>query len=95
MNESLLFQLLEIIKGNQIHSKEAAAASLGVSDDRITMMIDQLLRLGYLEEIGAHTANSLCAECGIVQMNQNGCEVCAQKGRAFLLTSKAMKTFRS
>jgi hypothetical protein len=56
----------------------------------VSMMLEQLKRMGYLEELGGNSKNDICSNCSLKIGSQNGCRMCSQEGRAFILTKKAM-----
>lgn len=95
MNDSILIQLLDLLKKNKIHTKEEAAALLNVTDGTISMMIEQLLRSGYLDEINSSQPGYLCVECAFSTSNASGCSLCGRQGRAFLLTNKALHALQT
>jgi hypothetical protein len=91
MNPSLLNEILDLMKDGQVYSKEALAAALGTSAAMADMMIEHLIRLRCLEEIGGDSACDLCSLCDRSRGSRTRCALCRRSGRALLLTPKGMK----
>jgi hypothetical protein len=91
MNLSLLNEILELMKDGRVHSKESLVSVLGTSTAMADMMIEHLIRMGYLEQIGGDSARDLCSLCDQGRGFRTQCTLCHQQGRALLLTSKGMK----
>ncbi|MGO8676175.1 MAG: hypothetical protein ACLQVX_09940 [Limisphaerales bacterium] len=91
MNPSLLSQILGLMKDGRVYSKESLVSALGTTTSMADMMIEHLIRMGYLEEIGAGAARDLCSLCDQGRRSRAQCTLCQKPGRAFLLTPKGMK----
>ena len=91
MNPSLLNEILELMKDGRVHSKESLVLALGTSSAMADMMIEHLIRMECLEEIGG---DSTCAPPSLCEQSRGSrteCNLCHQLGRALLLTPKGMK----
>jgi hypothetical protein len=91
MNPSLLNEILDFMKDGRVYCRESLAAALGTSTAMTDMMIEQLIRLGCLAEIGGDSARSLCALCDQPPAARARCTLCRQPTRALLLTPKGMR----
>lgn len=91
MNPSVLSKILGLMKDGRVHSKESLVSALGTSAAMADLMIEHLIRMGYLEQIGGDSARDLCALCDQDRGARTQCTLCRQQGRALLLTPRGMK----
>jgi hypothetical protein len=91
MNPSLLNEILDLMQDGRVHSKESLVSALGTSAAMADMMIEHLIRLGCVEQIGGESAGNLCSLCDQNRRSRTQCTLCHQQGRALLLTRKGMK----
>ena len=91
MNPSLLNEILDLMNDGRVHSKEALVSALGTSAAMADMMIDHLIRMGYVEQIGGESARDLCSLCDQNRGSRTQCSLCHQQGRALLLTPRGIK----
>jgi hypothetical protein len=91
MNPSLLSEILNLMSDGRVHSKPALVAALETSTAMADMMLEHLIRLGYVEEIGGASGRDHCALCDQRRESPTPCTLCHQAGRALLLTPKGMK----
>lgn len=92
MNSSLLSEILDLMRDGRVHSRESLVAALGTSAAMADLMIEHLIHLGYLEQIGGDPAPGFCSLCDQSPGSRAQCTLCHQQGRALLLTSKGMKS---
>jgi biotin operon repressor len=90
MNPSLLNEILDLMKDGRVHSKESLVSALGTSAAMADMMIEHLIRMGYVVQIGGESARDLCSLCDQNRGSRTPCTLCNQQGRALLLTRKGM-----
>ena len=90
MKPSLLNQILDLMKDGRVHSKESLVSALGTSAAMVDMMIEHLIRMGYVVQIGGESARDLCSLCDQNRSSRTQCTLCHQQGRALLLTPKGM-----
>jgi hypothetical protein len=91
MTPSLLNKLLVLMKDGRVYSKEALVSALGTSTAMADMMIEHLIRMGCIEEIGGDSARDVCSLCDQSRRSRAQCTLCREPGRALLLTPKGMK----
>ena len=91
MNPSLLNEILGLMKDGRVHSKASLVSTLGTSTAMVDMMIEHLIRMGCLAEIGGESAHDLCSLCDQSRGSRTHCTLCRQQGRALLLTLKGVK----
>ena len=91
MNPSLLNEILDLMNDGRVHSKETLVSALGTSAAMADMMIEHLIRMGYLEQIGGELAPDLCSLCDQNRGSRTHCTLCHQQGRALLLTRKGIQ----
>ena len=90
MNPSLLNEILDLMKDGRVHSKESLVSALGTGAAMADMMIEHLIRLGYVQQIGGESAHDVCSLCDQGRGPRAQCTLCRQQGRALLLTRKGM-----
>ena len=79
----MLAKILALMNDGRIHTRETLAAELGISEGMLSMMIEQLISLGYLEEMGPNSKNC----------DTNGnCQVCSLKEGCMLLSNRQPST---
>jgi hypothetical protein len=81
----VLERLLKAIGEGGVHSQSELARSMGVGDDLLAQMVEDLVRMGYLEAIGG-ACTSACASCPMGDL----CAV-GGHGRAWTLTAKGQQ----
>lgn len=91
MNPSLLNQILDLMKDGRVHSKDSLGSALGTSAAMVDMMIEHLIRMGYVERIGGESARDPCSLCDQNRGSRTQCTLCHQQGRALLLTRKGIQ----
>ncbi|HTX80477.1 MAG TPA: FeoC-like transcriptional regulator [Longilinea sp.] len=79
----MLAKILALINEGRLQNRQALATELGVSESMLSMMIEQLIGLGYLEEMGPNSRN--CDASG-------NCQVCSLKEGCMLLNSRQPST---
>ena len=88
----MLAKILTLKNDGRFHTRETLAAELGISESMLSMMIEQLIKLGYLQEFGPNAKDGTCAsgcqECSV----KDGCTLLSsQQPSALLITSKGMR----
>jgi hypothetical protein len=78
----VLERLLKAIGEGGVHSQSELASSMGVSEDLLAQMVEDLVRMGYLEPVGG-ACSSACTNCAMGDL----CAVGGQ-GRIWTLTAK-------
>jgi hypothetical protein len=91
MNAPLPNEILRLMKDGRVYSKESLVSALGTSAAMADMMIEHLIRAGYLEEISGDSARDLCSLCDQSRGSRAQCALCRKPGRALLLTPKGMR----
>jgi hypothetical protein len=81
----VLEQLLRTVSEGGVHSYTELARSLGVSEELLEQMVEDLVRLGYLEPVGG-ACSSTCAECSMGDL----CAVGGQ-GQVWTITTKGTR----
>jgi hypothetical protein len=80
-----LERLLKMVGEGGVHSYSELARSLRVSDELLEQMVEDLVRLGYLEPVGG-TCSSACGECAMSDL----CAIGGQ-GQVWTLTAKGSR----
>jgi hypothetical protein len=78
--------LLKAIGEGGAHSQSELARSLGVGEDLLVQMVEDLVRMGYLELVGG-TCTSGCTNCPMGDL----CAVGGQ-GKVWTLTEKGRRS---
>jgi hypothetical protein len=81
----VLEELLKAIGEGGAHSQSELARSLGVGEDLLAQMVEDLTRMGYLEPVGGECTSG-CAGCPIAGL----CAVGGQ-GKVWTLTEKGRR----
>jgi hypothetical protein len=81
----VLEQLLKTVSEGGVHSYTELARSLGVSEELLEQMVEDLVRLGYLEPVGG-VCSSTCEGCPM-----GGLCAVGGRGQAWTLTSKGSR----
>jgi FeoC like transcriptional regulator len=79
----MLAKILTLMNDGRFHTRETLAAELGISESMLSMMIEQLIKLGYLQEFGPNAKDGTCA---------SGCQECGMKEGCTLLSSQQPST---
>jgi len=81
----MLQRLLELVAQGGVHSYTDLARQLGVSEELLGQMIEDLVRMGYLRPVDSH-CQSQCAGCSLAK-------TCAIGGptRVWALTEKGAR----
>lgn len=80
----MLEKLLQIVAEGGIHSCEELAGHLSIPQPLLETMVDELARLGYLQEVGDRCGGQ-CAGCSMDSCSRIG------SGRLWTLTGKAIR----
>ncbi len=81
----MLERLLKSVTEGGVHSYGELAKTLGVSEDLLRQMVEDLARMGYLEPL-SETCSSACTECSMRDLCTIG-----DHGRAWSLTSEGRR----
>lgn len=81
----MLERLLKMVGEGGAHSYSELARSLGVRDELLEQMVEDLARLGYLEPVGG-ACSSACSECSMGDL----CAIGGQR-QAWTLTAKGSR----
>jgi predicted ArsR family transcriptional regulator len=81
----MLERLLKAVAEGGVHSYSELAKNLGVSEDLLRQMVEDLVRMGYLEPL-RETCPSACAECSMGDVCTIG-----GHGRAWSLTREGRR----
>jgi Mn-dependent DtxR family transcriptional regulator len=81
----VLDSLLKAIGEGGAHSQSELARSLGVSEDLLAQMVEDLVRMGYLEAVGG-ACTSACSGCPMGDL----CAIGGQ-GTVWTLTEKGQR----
>ncbi len=81
----MLTEVLRIVSQGGIHSRKGLARQLGVSEELLEQMIEELARLGYLKSI-VGDCNNRCAGCPFAAECAIG-----GTGRIWALTGKGLQ----
>ena len=86
----MLIELLERISEGGLHNPADLSVALGTSPDLLDQMLDDLVRMGYLDPVAAVCNPASCSSC-------KGC--CAASsgstGRILVLTEKGQRAVRA
>lgn len=81
----MLERLLKTIGQGGVHSKSELARSMGVGEDLLAQMVEDLVRMGYLEPVGGECTGG-CTDCPMGDL----CGV-GGHGKAWTLTEKGRR----
>jgi hypothetical protein len=81
----MLQRILQTVSAGGVHSVHELAQQLGIGEELLESMIDQLVRMGYLEPLRPSCAGH-CEHCP----EANRCAI-AGSARAWALTARARK----
>jgi len=81
----VLEQLLKAIGEGGVHSQSELARSLGVGEDLLAQMVEDLVRMGYLKPVGGNCTSG-CSDCPMGDL----CAIGGQ-GKVWTLTEKGRR----
>jgi len=81
----MLEKLLQIVAEGGIHTREDLATYLSISQPLLQTMLEELARLGYVQEVGDGCGGQ-CAGCSMDSCSMIG------PGRLWTLTGKGIRT---
>jgi len=88
----MLAKILALINEGRLQNRQALAAELGISENMLSMMIEQLISLGYLQELGPNSKSCDCnTNCQACSLKEGCMMLSSQQPSSLLITSKGMK----
>lgn len=86
----MLIELLQIVERGGIQSPQQLADELGVSPSLVVAMLDDLVRIGYLEPLAGGCSSDACGNCSAPCLGQ-----ASGNAAAWVLTVRGSKALSS
>jgi hypothetical protein len=88
----MLAKILALINEGRLQNRQALAAELGIGEGMLSMMIEQLIGLGYLQEMGPNSKSCDCtSNCQACSLKEGCMLLNSQQPSTLLITLKGMK----